>query len=559
MKSKLLAGLCLLVTNSIVAQDLNIGPADNVNVLGNLVVKPAFVKSNGKPTTTFTMPSNGGVNYTPPDSVGRIRDHVAPPALYFQNRNSLVAFAGGSNFTSIEITFEYLGLGDGDSLIIFNERSDLLLRAGTGFVPAATYTFNATGLWIQFKSNADLSLGIGFSLVWRRLYNANNIPAPLPVGNSFVFNRSNGSLGTGLLFPEPMGSYSTVHGQFNRATGEGAFASGYGNVATGSNSMAVGLGNDALNAYSFALGTSNTSSGYQAFSLGANNTASGGNSIALGRGLVASGVGSLATGQSTTASGNVSTTAGLGTLSASFACFSIGRYNYTTPTSGTQWIASDPVFIVGNGISPSIRSNIMEFYKNGNLLIWGTLYQFSDEKLKRDIKPLENSLEKLSKLNGYNYFWADKNVDDRLQTGMLAQEIKEIFPELVTKNQKGEESVNYIGLIPHLIEAIKELKSESKQADIAVCLCDDSSPEKLSAFPNPAVNRMTLTVTTQTSGKGILQLFDANGKMVKQVNISIQKGKNTISLSLPELAAGNYELVASWGQGMKRQVSIVKQ
>ena len=94
------------------------------------------------------------------------------------------------------------------------------------------------------------------------------------------------------------------------------------------------------------------------------------------------------------------------------------------------------------------------------MLLWGTLSQFSDEKLKKDIKPVSNSLTRLGALNGYNYTWISKEVDDRLQTGMMAQEVEKVFPELISKNQKGESAVNYIGLIPHLVEAIKELQQE---------------------------------------------------------------------------------------------------
>ncbi|MCE7060089.1 hypothetical protein LZG94_08325, partial [Dyadobacter sp. CY343] len=42
-----------------------------------------------------------------------------------------------------------------------------------------------------------------------------------------------------------------------------------------------------------------------------------------------------------------------------------------------------------------------------------------------------------------------------LQTGLIAQEVEQYFPELVTTDDKGFKAVNYIGLIPHLIESVK--------------------------------------------------------------------------------------------------------
>ena len=65
---------------------------------------------------------------------------------------------------------------------------------------------------------------------------------------------------------------------------------------------------------------------------------------------------------------------------------------------------------------------------NGTATLRGVLTQNSDMRLKRDIHPLQNSLEKITRLNGYNYYWNDKNADNGLQTGVLAQEVQKLFP-----------------------------------------------------------------------------------------------------------------------------------
>jgi hypothetical protein len=44
--------------------------------------------------------------------------------------------------------------------------------------------------------------------------------------------------------------------------------------------------------------------------------------------------------------------------------------------------------------------------------------------------------------------------------GLIAQEVKEIYPDLVYSDAEGKLSVNYTGLIPLLIESVKELKAE---------------------------------------------------------------------------------------------------
>jgi Chaperone of endosialidase len=91
----------------------------------------------------------------------------------------------------------------------------------------------------------------------------------------------------------------------------------------------------------------------------------------------------------------------------------------------------------------------------------GALIQTSDKRLKKDFSLLNNSLSNIYKINGYHYFWKNKDRSQDLQTGLIAQEVQKIFPELVQTDEKGFLSVNYIGLIPHLLEAVKELKNEN--------------------------------------------------------------------------------------------------
>src|SRR6185436_455303 len=91
----------------------------------------------------------------------------------------------------------------------------------------------------------------------------------------------------------------------------------------------------------------------------------------------------------------------------------------------------------------------------GILTVNGTNYP-SDIRLKRNIMLLDNSLHKLLMLGGYHYYWKNEKTNEHMQTGILAQEVREVFPELVTEDDKGLLSVNYSGLIPVLIESIKE-------------------------------------------------------------------------------------------------------
>jgi hypothetical protein len=97
---------------------------------------------------------------------------------------------------------------------------------------------------------------------------------------------------------------------------------------------------------------------------------------------------------------------------------------------------------------------------NGNAWVKGTVTAngvtlTSDERLKKDIVHLGAAMPLLEKLNGYQYHWKDETWDASLQTGLLAQEVEKVLPELVKTDDKGMKSVNYMGLMPYMLEAIK--------------------------------------------------------------------------------------------------------
>lgn len=85
----------------------------------------------------------------------------------------------------------------------------------------------------------------------------------------------------------------------------------------------------------------------------------------------------------------------------------------------------------------------------------GALSQSSDARLKKNIHKLDQALDKINRLNGYNYYWKDEGNIPGLQSGLLAQEVQQEMPELVTTNTEGELAVNYNGMVPYLLEAIK--------------------------------------------------------------------------------------------------------
>ncbi|MCP3940139.1 MAG: hypothetical protein GY710_01475 [Desulfobacteraceae bacterium] len=87
----------------------------------------------------------------------------------------------------------------------------------------------------------------------------------------------------------------------------------------------------------------------------------------------------------------------------------------------------------------------------------------SDARWKTNINTMENSLEKVSKLRGVTYEWAEPSRGTGNHIGVIAQEVEVIFPEVVSTDNEGYKSVAYSNLVAPLIEAVKTLKTENDQ------------------------------------------------------------------------------------------------
>ena len=88
---------------------------------------------------------------------------------------------------------------------------------------------------------------------------------------------------------------------------------------------------------------------------------------------------------------------------------------------------------------------------------WNNL---SDQRLKRNIRPISDPLQKVQALNGYYYFWNETLKDQSRQVGVIAQEVEAVLPEIVHTDAEGIKSLNYSKLTALLIEADKALLTE---------------------------------------------------------------------------------------------------
>jgi hypothetical protein len=110
-------------------------------------------------------------------------------------------------------------------------------------------------------------------------------------------------------------------------------------------------------------------------------------------------------------------------------------------------------FIVTGGIGVSGGINA-----GGDIVAFAS----SDIRLKNNIKPIESPLEKISKINGCEFEWNDElqSIYSGKDYGVIAQEIEEVFPELVQTRENGYKAVKYDKLVSVLIEGIKELTKQ---------------------------------------------------------------------------------------------------
>jgi hypothetical protein len=97
-----------------------------------------------------------------------------------------------------------------------------------------------------------------------------------------------------------------------------------------------------------------------------------------------------------------------------------------------------------------------------------TAYYSSDVRLKKNIKPIDNALLRLDKINGYEFDWKKgrpKNIHSHEghAIGVSAQEIMEVLPEVVQKRDNGYLAVDYQKIVALLINGIKELKAEIEE------------------------------------------------------------------------------------------------
>jgi len=204
--------------------------------------------------------------------------------------------------------------------------------------------------------------------------------------------------------------------------------------------------------------------------------------------------------------------------------------------------------------------------------VFGTMYSqfgyqvFSDRRYKKDIKTISNALSKINSIEGVSYKFIDEKIEDRdfskakdsNYLGFIAQDLKKVVPELVTTDEDGYHSVNYDGLIPVLVEGMKEQQQiitdlQTRMDKLEALLKNENSTsseqgntkDELNSgivlkqnTPNPSSKLTKIEYELPNElDQASLVIYDLNGKSLAEYPIS---GKGMVEYDTTGLINGTY-------------------
>lgn len=106
---------------------------------------------------------------------------------------------------------------------------------------------------------------------------------------------------------------------------------------------------------------------------------------------------------------------------------------------------------------------------SANITASGNVTAFSDERLKMNVKPISAALHRIKQLRGVQY---DRTDTGRFEIGVIAQEVENVFPEVVLTHEDGMKSVAYGNLVGALIEAVRELEERVRELEFKDKNCE---------------------------------------------------------------------------------------
>jgi hypothetical protein len=111
---------------------------------------------------------------------------------------------------------------------------------------------------------------------------------------------------------------------------------------------------------------------------------------------------------------------------------------------------------------------IRPVYINSDLYVNGSIYNPSDVILKKNIEPISNDkITNLNNLEPVQYSFKDDS-KNKVHYGFIAQDVEKIYPELVKNSEMGYKTINYIELIPFLVQKLNDNAKEIELLKIKI-------------------------------------------------------------------------------------------
>ncbi len=156
----------------------------------------------------------------------------------------------------------------------------------------------------------------------------------------------------------------------------------------------------------------------------------------------------------------------------SFVFYDGGVYVGLLASTSSISVGTGDLQVAGNAaIGGNLETNI-KLRVHGRLKSSG-IEELSDKRWKKDVEGIENALEKVLAMNGVYYNWRkdefpEQGFTDNKQVGFIAQELEDIFPEVVNTDVNGYKSVMYGHIVSLLVEAIKDLEGQLQEKTISL-------------------------------------------------------------------------------------------
>ena len=332
-----------------------------------------------------------------------------------------------------------------------NNRDNITTNANRNvyFGAYAGYT-NRTGednVFLGFNAdNADLSIDIATEAAWAN-YSSDWDPE-LSAGNPY-FGKSNDQVTVVGVRSKVTANQGVSLGHWAKVHGVGSIAVGSNALTNHANAVAIGYGASSQQDNGIVLGNASTTE----VSSVNNGTTQLGNAQRR---------------FTTVATQNLSVVAPVNTAAV------VGMTANGGQTDAEKWQLAanlDSSFSINNQTTGTQQA-VLQVASNADVTLSGTLTLSSDARLKQHVQPLDNALHLVEALEGKHYYWRPElQKDPSEQLGLIAQEVEEVLPELVTEDDTGIKSVNYLGLIPVLVKAYQEqqqliAEQDKRQADL---------------------------------------------------------------------------------------------